>query len=176
MVNAASQRPGLFLENAIFYVSLLLLAVTVGAFFYVRYTLNQESERLAGLSAQLAQIKSGEQKDLENTINTARQKLADFSKVMKERRSAQNFFNKFEILVPENVYFSQCNLDLGGMSASLAGHGDTFQDASRQMMVFNGASDVLASADLTKATINDDGIVDFEVSIALESAMTSPGQ
>ncbi len=168
MINVAPKKQGIFLENMVFYVSLLLLALAVGGFFYARHLAAQESERLAGLSMQMAKMKSEEQKDLEGKIKVARQKLEDFSKIASQRRSAANFFNKFEVLVPEKIYFSQCNLDLEKMSASLSGHSKTFQDVGRQIMLFESADSVLESANLLKSAINDDGIVDFEAGIALK--------
>jgi hypothetical protein len=171
MVNATQKRPGVFWENAVFYLSLILLAATVGSFFYVRYLAVQSGAELAGFLEQAAKTKTDEQKRLEAGVLAAQRKIGDYSKVVAERKSAVNFFGGIERLITRNVYFSSCNLDLDKMAANWSGHGRSFQDVGRQIMKFGAAADILEGAYLGKVTESDAGGVDFDANIILKPEM-----
>ena len=167
MVNATQKRPGVFLENAIFYLSLILLAATIGSFFYVRHLAEQSVAELADLSAQVAKDKTAEQKQLENRVIAAQRKLGDFSKIALGRKSAVNFFSKLEELTTGSVYFSKCELDFTKMTSNLSGHGQSFQDVGRQIIKFGSAGDAFNGIYLGKTAIGGAGGVDFETDIVL---------
>lgn len=172
MVNAAQNRPETFLENTVFYLSLLLLVAVFGAFFYVRYSITQSTAELGRITVQLEQTKTEEHKLLEARIAAARRKMSDFSQVLASRKSAVNFFNKFEGMVSENVYYSKLNLDMDKMAVLLNGHGSTFQDLGRQIIKFGAAVDGLSDSNLGKVAINNEtGSIDFDANIVLKPGM-----
>jgi hypothetical protein len=166
MVNTIAKRPGIFLENAIFYFSLLFLAAAIGAFFYYRNAIMQSNDELTALAVQKNQSKTEEQGKLEKEISSARRKLADFSKVVVLRRSSLEFFGQFENLALNGIYYTSCNLNLKDLKAGLAGHSRDFQDLGRQSMRFFSGD--VAGFSLSKAALVEKGGVDFELNMALD--------
>ncbi|MFZ3073849.1 MAG: hypothetical protein WA093_01820 [Minisyncoccales bacterium] len=159
------------LENAVFYISLLLLAAVVGGFFYLGHLITQKEGELAEASVQAARIKTEEQKKLEDRILLVRQKLDDFSKILADRKISTGFFNKLESAVLPEVYFSDCKLDLDKMTAGLSGHADNFQALGQQMMLFENSKNNIKKANLGKVDINKEGGIDFDVSFEVASGM-----
>ena len=173
MDSPQKKQSGFSLENATFYLSLLLLAAMVGAFFYFQYLISQNNDELLSVSTEAAKTKTDEQKKLEERVLTTQQELADFSKKMADRRSSTEFFSNFESLVLPQVYFSGCEVDMGGMSAKLSGHADSFQTLGQQIAMFRSANNILSSADLQRAALGNDGGIDFEVNIAINPEMVA---
>jgi hypothetical protein len=167
MINAASNRPGVFLESAVFYLSFLLLAIVVGGFFYVRYLTGQSNIELAALEDQSTKMKTEQEKNLEASVDLARRRLADFSTVISARQSAARVFTEFENLVLPGVYFSKLGLDFSKLSLSLSGQGKSFIDVGRQAMKFESAKGVLKSAAFPRIAASDKGGVSFEADIIL---------
>jgi hypothetical protein len=91
---------------------------------------------------------------------------------MAGRKSAVMFFDKFENLVPDGVYFSKFGLDFSKMSFSLGGHGKSFQDMERQIVEFESAA-VFDDVDLKKAAFSDKGSIDFETEIIFNQGMVA---
>ncbi len=168
MVDVASKRPEVFLENAAFYLSFFLLAIIIGAFFYMRYSNSQKNAELDVLAEQEMKMRTEEQKVLEGNVLSARRRLVDFSKIMANRKSAARFFDRLESLVAQGVYFSACELDFSKMSAALTGHGKTFSDVGRQAMKFEAAGDVLESSAFGKIAASETGGIDFTADILFE--------
>jgi type II secretory pathway component PulL len=173
MDSPQKKQSGFSLENATFYLSLLLLAAMAGAFFYFQYLIAQASDELASVSTEAAKTKTGEQKKLEDRVLSTQQELADFSQKLGNRKSSTEFFSNFEALVLPDVYFNNCTVDMNGMSAKLSGHADSFQTLGQQIAMFRSADNILSSADLQKAVIGDDGGIDFEVGIAINPEMVA---
>jgi len=167
MVNAMPKRPEIFLENAIFYLSFLLLAIVVGGFFYMRHSVGQSNVEMAALETQSMKMKTEQGKNLENRVASARRRLADFSKVMSARDFAAGFFTELENLVSPGVYFSKLSLDFSKMSASLSGSGNNFVDVGRQAIKFESAKDVLKSTSFSRIAIGNEGGVDFDANLLL---------
>lgn len=168
MVNAASKRPEVFLENAVFYLSLLFLAAVIGAFFYVRFLIVQSNDELKIATEQLQKAKTAEQKKLENRVMLARRQITDFSKIVAERKFGTGFFGNLENLTLNDVYFSKCELDMTKMAATLTGHSGNFQDLSKQMSRFVGAP-VFTAVSLNKAGSGETAI-DFTANVLLDKA------
>ncbi len=161
MVNTTIKRPGLFLENAVFYFSFILLALVVGAFFYVRHLTSSAAAELSNLEAQIAATKTEDQKKLEDQVNIARRQLGDFSGVISARTSARDFFARLESLIVPGVYLSRMDVGFPEMSVSLSGHGKNFPEVERQAMKFRSSPEILKSANLDKISVNEAGGVDF---------------
>lgn len=170
MVTPTKKQTGFSLENATFYVSLLLLAAVIGAFFYLGYSIDRKNEEANEISAQAALAKSKDEKALETKIFLAQQKLSDFSGLIAERKTGAGFFGKFETLVLPEIYFSECKLDLKQMTAGLTGHAKSFQSLGQQILAFENSQDTVASVKLGKVEINSEGGIDFEVQLGIESA------
>lgn len=170
MVNETSKRPAVFLENAVFYFSFFLLAVIVAGFFYARYSTSRANAEMVSLEGQLAKMKTEEQKGLENRVAAARRRLSDFSNIMKERDSARNFFSEFEKVVFSGVYYSKLGLDFPKKSVSLTGRAGSFSDVERQGMKFSAAKDVLVSWPFARIAIGEDGNVDFDINLLMNSS------
>jgi Tfp pilus assembly protein PilN len=169
MINATSNRPGVFLENAVFYLSFLLLAIVAGGFFYVRHLTGQSNIEIAALEDQSAKMKTEQEKNLEASVDLARRRLADFSTVISARQSAARVFTEFENLVLPGVYFSKISLDFSGSSLSLSGQGKSFIDVGRQVMKFESAKGILKSVSFPVIAAGDEGGVRFEANTILHS-------
>jgi len=144
-----------------------LLAVTIGAFFYIGYLVNQKNSRLTDISEEAAKIKTEEQKKLENNVFSTRRKINDFAKIIDQRKVSTGFFKRFEELILPEIYFSQCKLDLAQTTAELSGHAKTFQSLGQQLAIFEKAEDAITSVVVQKTGINDEGGVDFSVTIGV---------
>jgi len=167
------KKQGFSLENATFYLSLILLAATVGAFFYLQNLNRQANDELAAVSAQAAKTKTEEQKNLEARVLSAQRKLEDFSKKLDERRAGTEFFNNFEALVLPEVYFSECNADMKQLKIKLTGHAKTFQSLGQQVSMFYSANNILENIDLEKVSINEDGGIDFSLNAGIKQEMVA---
>lgn len=169
MVNTTSKRPGLFFENVVFYFSFILLALVAGAFFYIRHLASAAAVELSGLEVQMAEMKTGEQKKLENEVNAVRRRLDDFSRIISARNSSRDLFAKLENLIVPGVYLSKMSADFTEMSAELSGHGNNFSEVERQAMKFKNSPEILKSADLEKISIVETGGVDFSATAVFNS-------
>ena len=174
MINTTVKRPGLFLENVVFYFSFLLLALVVGAFFYVRHLTVSATAELSNLETQIAATKTEDQKKLEDQVKIARRQLEDFSRVISVRTSARDFFAKLESLIVPGVYLSKMDADFPKMSASLSGHGKSFPEVERQAMKFRSSPKILKSANLDRISVSETGGVDFEAKAVLNLGMKIP--
>jgi len=174
MINTTVKRPGLFLENVVFYFSFLLLALVVGAFFYVRHLTVSADAELSNLEVQIAATKTEDQKKLEDQIKIAQRQLEDFSRVISVRTSARDFFAKLESLIVPGVYLSKMDADFPKMSASFSGHGKNFSEVERQAMKFRSSSEILKSANLDRISVSEAGGVDFESKAVLNLGMKIP--
>lgn len=169
MVDATIKRPGLFFENVVFYFSFLLLVLVVGAFFYVRHLTASATAELSNLEVQMAEMKTEEQRKLENDVSAARRRLDDFSRIISVRNSARDLFAKLENLIVPGVYLSKMSADFTEMSAEFSGHGNNFSEVERQAMKFRNSPEILKSADLEKISIVETGGVDFDATAVFNS-------
>jgi len=174
MINTTVKRPGLFFENVVFYFSFVLLALVVGAFFYVRHLTASATAELSNLEMQITKTKTEEQKQLENRVKLARRQLEDFSGVISVRTSALDFLSRLEKLIIPGVYLSKMTSDFPEMSASLAGHGNNFLELERQAMKFRSSPKILRSGDLDRISVNEAGGVDFEAKAVFNFGMKIP--
>ncbi|MFA6376197.1 MAG: hypothetical protein WCX69_02225 [Candidatus Paceibacterota bacterium] len=173
MTTPPKKQTGSLLENSVFYLSLLLLALMVGAFFYSRYLVDQSNAELAELSLQASKTKTEEQKKLEDRVLMTQQKLSDFSKKLENRQSSAVFFGNLETLILPEIYFSLLDLDLQKSTADITGRADTLQALGQQISMFRSASNLLERVDLTKVTIVEGGGVDFQARIGLGPEMAA---
>jgi hypothetical protein len=173
MITPTKKQSGFSLENITFYIALLLVAATVGAFFYVRYSITQKNDEFDQITAQAAKARTNQQKSLEKRFLLSRQKLSDFSKKMADRRSSAEFFDNFEGLVLPEIYFSGCEADFEREAAKITGHAKTFLALGQQIAVFRSAEKIVDKVDLNKVEINDKGQIDFEAVIGIGSEMTA---
>jgi len=173
MTTPPKKQAGSFLENSVFYLSLLLLALMIGAFFYSRYLVDQSNAELAELSLQASKAKTEEQKKLESRVLMTQQKLSDFSKKLEKRRSSAVFFSNLEALVLPEIYFSSLDLDLQKMTADVFGRADTLQALGQQISMLRSATNLLERVDLIKVTIAEGGGVDFQARIGLGPEMAA---
>lgn len=164
---------GFSFENAVFYLSLLILAGIIGGFFYLNYAIGKGNDQLAAASIEAATAKTQEQKDLKNQVAAAQQKLNDYSKILDDHRVGTEFFNKLEALVLPDIYFLKCDLDLAKLTADFSGRAKTFKSLGQQIMIFESAGDIIASANLDKASINDKGSIDFSVKININPVVVT---
>jgi hypothetical protein len=171
MVDTTIRRPGLFFENAVFYFSFILLALAASAFFYVRHLASAASAELSNLDAQMAEMKTGEQRKLENDVNAARRRLDDFSRIISARNSARDLFAKLENLIVPGVYLSKMSADFTEMSAELSGHGNNFSEMERQAIKFRNSPEILKSASLEKISTVETGGVDFSATAVFNSGI-----
>jgi len=66
------------MENAVFYITLVALAITVGTFFYLQYSVSKGNEELASLTFEAAKNKTEDERNLENNVLQVQQELNDF--------------------------------------------------------------------------------------------------
>jgi len=169
MVNATTKRPGLFFENVVFYFSFILLALAAGAFFYVRHLASSAAAELSNLEVQMAEMKTEEQRKLENDVNAARRRLDDFSRIISARNLSRDLFAKLENLIVPGVHLSKMSADFAEMSAELSGHGNNFSEMERQAMKFRNSPEILKSANLKKISTVETGGVDFGATAVFNS-------
>ena len=169
MINTTVKRPGLFFENVVFYFSFLLLVLVVGAFFYVRHLTASATAELSNLEVQMAEMKTEEQRKLENDVNAARRRLDDFSRIISARNLSRDLFAKLENLIVPGVHLSKMSADFAEMSAELSGHGNNFSEVERQAMKFRNSPEILKSANLEKISTVETGGVDFGATAVFNS-------
>ena len=165
---------GLSLENAIFYISLVALAATVGTFFYLQYSVSKSNDEFASLSAEAAKTKTADQKKLEESILRTQQELKDFSKAVSASKATSELFTKIEGMVVFGVYFTKCDLDSANMIATIAGHAKNFETMSQQISEFESKGEILGSVSIGNVAISEDGGIDFDVKVKFNEGAATP--
>jgi hypothetical protein len=153
------------LEGTVFYICLFLLALAIGMFFYLQFLTNENKVKLDNLTIKALEVKTEEQKKLENDILTVDQQLRDFLVILDEHKIVTNFFRGLEAAVHPDVYFSGCDLDVMQFSANFSGHAKSFDALGQQMLMLENATGMFETIKLERAAINEKGGVDFGLSI-----------
>lgn len=168
------QQTGLSLENAIFYISLVALAVTVGTFFYLQYATAKSNDELASLTAEAAKSKTEDQKKLEEDVLRVQQELRDFSKLIAAQKASSELFGKLESLTIQGVYFKSCKIEPTSMLTTISGHARNFEILGQQISKMQSSTDILANVTIGNVVINEDGGVDFDVKVQFKGGAAAP--
>lgn len=168
------KQSGISLENVVFYISLVALALVVGTFFYLQQSVSKSKEELDSLSIEAAKSKTQDQKNLENGILKTQQELRDFSKLISTSKAGSELFSKVEDMVISGVNFTQCDVDTVNMTASIAGRAKNFEVLGQQVAHFEDANDILGNVVMGKVGISDEGGIDFEVKVNFKEGVAAP--
>lgn len=152
-------------ENLIFYLSLLLLAATVGAFFLFSHLNQQTNQEIATLIETLNKQKSDEEKNLENEFLKNRQRLQDFPVLLSEHTINTQFFQRLEAQTIPNIIYDQLKFNPAERTVNLTGRTDSFESLGQQLIIFTEDQDFIEQANLTKVSYNNEGTIDFAFSI-----------
>jgi len=178
MPTPPKQHSGASLENAVFYISLVALVVTVGTFFYLQQAVTKSNEEFASLSVEAAKSKTQDQKNLENGILKTQQELHDFSKLIAASKASSMLFSKVEDVLVSGVVLAKYDLDVVNMTASISGVADNFVALGQQVAQFQSEDAVFGDVSVGEVNISDDdddkGGVVFSLKVKFRDGATAP--
>ncbi len=171
----SKKQAGLSLENAVFYISLVILVATVGTFFYLQNSVSKTGDELASLTFEAAKLKTEDEKNLENSILKTQQMLKDFSKALTVQKASSEILKRLEEMVILGVYLTKCEIETDKMAASISGHAKNFEVLGQQITNFESNSEVLGEVIMGSVKMNpEDGGIDFEVKVMFNEGTATP--
>lgn len=155
------------LINILFYLSLLLLIITIGGYFALDYLQKDLERERVNFEKRITEKETPERKVLEKKIKEYQKRINDLSILLNAHQRSSSFFPFLEKLSHPKVFFSNLDLNLSNYEASLGGQTDNFQILGQQFLIFKTEKSI-KSVNLTKISIGEEGKVEFTFKLSLD--------
>ncbi len=145
----------------------LLVAVVLSCFGLWGYkiSLNKDKE---DLSQKIDELQSQRDLELEANFMDLKEKIDNFKNILAKRVYSLNLFKMFEELALTQVQFSNLNVELSQLEASLSLKAVNYTVLAKQIVVFEQDSRI-KSVDFSEASLGSDGWVNSNVELKFNS-------
>jgi len=126
----------------LFYLSLVVLILTVGIYFSLYSLEKKEAQKLERLEGRLAQQETKEMKDLRKNLKKDEEKINDFSILLDSYRCGTDFFEFLEGITHPKVMWLNANLNLVEFKLTITGKTDGFNTLTQQLLVLEKNSKI----------------------------------
>ena len=151
----------------LFYLSLIVVILTITAYFSLLFLKNEKTQALEDLKNLLAKEKTQtEIKALEEAIGDKKRKIDDFSVLLNSHQSSTKFFKFLEENTHLKVRWLQMSLDLVEYKATLSGQANSFTTLTQQLLFLKKEPNI-ESLDLSDLLIGEEGGVEFSLKLSL---------
>ncbi len=144
----------------LFVAGALLLAAVFGYVILIR-TEADALTALENLEDNIAKVGVKEDKEMEAKVFDTEKRIKDFEVLLAGRRKSANFFDNFGSLIHPQVWFSEIELDVTQMRASVSGESPNFRTLEQQLIFLENQDDLVESIELSNIAIGDKGGAEF---------------
>ncbi|HCC60059.1 MAG: hypothetical protein A2402_01360 [Candidatus Staskawiczbacteria bacterium RIFOXYC1_FULL_37_43] len=158
--------------DVIFYLAISFLMATV--FCYVIFIIKNDTQRsqLEKIESEIKAIATTQQKLEENQVVLYQAKIEDFATLLKNHEFASHAFIFMEDHTLTNVWFMRISIDRMNAQIQVSGETDNMETLSRQIAIFE-KNEYVKSIDLLSSSSSESGMVNFNLSLALEPKIFS---
>ncbi len=154
-------------QNIFFYLSLVLLLITVLTYFILNNSLKKAETNLKNLEETLAKGKTAEEIDLEKSVLVYQRKIEDFSRLINQHILSSKFFEFIEKNSHPQVWFSKLDLNPISGEVKISGKAESFAVLDQQLQIFSKNPSV-KNLNLVNLGIGKEGGADFSLNLTLD--------
>ena len=152
--------------RALSSASVAFFLISIVSFFGLIYLQGHEHNRAENLQTLLSQGKLPQEVELEEQIFAVKERIEDFTKVVRTRRDLRPFLAFFEENTHPGIYFSQFNLEAVNRTVSITGSAESFQALEQQIQIFKEHEDIGVMV-LSSIGFGEEGQVSFGFELEL---------
>ncbi|MCX6721879.1 MAG: hypothetical protein NTY04_01680 [Candidatus Staskawiczbacteria bacterium] len=156
--------------DVILYFVISLLVSTLLCYFIFSAKNNQQRKEIQNVIASIAMQGTAKQKQQEQDVINYRNKINDFSNLLKNHEFASNAFAFIEKQTMPNVWFKQINLDEGNATIQLSGEANSMDTFSRQVAIFE-SNKYIKNLGTLNSSLGGSAKVDFNIYIGLDRSV-----
>jgi len=154
-------------EDILFVLSLVLLILSLGAFFGLNYYQKKNSKTLRDLEEILTKEKTKEEITLEQKVLEVKEKIEKISLLLPSHKESSNFFSFLEKVTHPKVFFSDLELKPEKGRVELQGKAEDFRILGQQLSIFKKEG-LIENTNLSKASIGKEGGIEFSINLSLK--------
>ena len=158
--------------NIIFYASLALILASLLIFFLLNNVVKKSTQFLEEQEKTLISQRTPEQLASEKNVLSFKQKIRDFEFLFGQHRFLSNAFTFLEKLTHPKVWFAVFQLNPQAGQIVLTGQADNFRVLGEQLLILKNDAKI-KELNLSGATINPQGKIDFNLRITLDPQVFS---
>ncbi len=150
----------------LFYFSLILLILTIAAYFGLYSVKDKKDQGLEDLRTRLAVQETVELRNLKRDLMKHEEEIGDLSFLLDSYREPTKFFEFIGTITHPKVMWSSLELDLLEETVSLSGQADSVTTLIQQIYIFEGESKI-GDFELSSFSVGDEEEVAFSVVFSL---------
>ncbi len=158
------------ITNVLFYFSLVLLILTIAAYFGLYSIKDKKNQELEDLRTRLAVQETAELRDLKKNLKRYEEKVRDLSILLDSYREPTKFFEFLGTVTHPRVVWSNVTLNLIEGKVSISGQADSITTLIQQTYIFEGESRI-EDFNLSSFFLEEGGKVSFGVDLSLASQL-----
>ncbi len=158
------------ITNVLFYFSLVLLILTIAAYFGLYSISDKKNQELEDLRTRLAVQETAELKDLKKSLIEYEEKIGDLSILLDSYREPTKFFEFLGTITHPRVMWLNVTLNLIEGKASISGRADSITTLIQQTYIFEEESRI-EDFNLSSFLLEEEGEVSFSVDFSLASQL-----
>ena len=152
--------------NIFFYLSIVILILSIGAYFGLNFIKEEKDQELEDIKAQIVEQETNERLRMREDLKRSAEKVDQFSLLLDSRRYPLKFFDFLASKTHQRVMWTSVNLDLLEGKLMLAGKTDSLGNLIRQILVFEAESRI-KEFELTSFALGEKGGVSMNFTISL---------
>lgn len=146
--------------KSLLYLAVFLLLLSLAAYFLLTNSLKKTEGEAAILDSKLEEMMSPEKITLEKEILNSRNKIEDFSQLLKLHLKTSKVFGILEETTHPQVWFTDFNLNPRKGELIISGETDSFETLGQQILILKEES-TISEVNLQKVSINEEGKINF---------------
>ncbi len=153
-------------QRVLLYVLMFLVIVLIISYFLLANLAERSSTYNQELEIKITQERTAQRISLEEESFEQKNKIETIYPFLEAHTLNSKFFEFLESKTHPRIFFSKLNLNTKESKAILTGTTDSFSTLHQQLSVFNQDS-LVEDFFLTTASLNKQGVVDFNLEIFL---------
>ncbi|MDD2732108.1 MAG: hypothetical protein PHI53_02845 [Candidatus Pacebacteria bacterium] len=151
-----------FLQNVSFGVSVVLVLILIGSYFFLYQISKTTSKELNDKKDML--VKWPSEKTLEDALVGYETKINNFKNLLSSHQKPINIFVFFEDVCHPDVWFSDFNFNSSSKAVSVKGEAKSFIAVEQQILILK-QMEFVKDLKLSGVSINKGGKVDFSLQL-----------
>lgn len=155
-------------ENAILLLSILILVVCFGIYFYFsQFVFPQKEAEALTLTSQLASMGQEDVKAKESELALAGVFIGDFKILLENNPKTSKFFDVLQEWVHPKIVYSDLNFDVSARKAAMSGQTSGFQNTMQQIALLR-QEQTIESYQISNVSLSETGQVSFDLEVILK--------
>lgn len=156
--------------NIVFYVSLVILILSVSSIFFLNNSLKKSQETFDNIEKSLSAEKTEERIATQKDLLDYKKKIENFSLLIGNHLQTSKVFDFIQKNCHPKVWFSEFGLESNKKEISLVGTTDSFETLGQQIIIFT-ENDSVERVGLESTILKKEGKVEFTLSITLKPSV-----